>query len=373
MQRKIGTPTTRFPTAAALVALAAAVIIAGCSNAGAAGGGSDGSDEDAPGSPGGSTVFSAAGVTWTMRYVPGKSTFTENDDAGSATVNLDFLLGETEVTYELRRAVYDWAVNSTGSADGEGAYSFANPGREGHDGSEGAAPTSADQEPVTDVNWRDAMAWTNALTEWYNAQTGSALEPVYYSDSSFSAPIRSVTDSSSISYESGPGANDGSQDDPYVKADADGFRLPGINEWELAARFIEDTNADGDIMDPGEYYPGSYASGADARYDASSAASDVDGDGDQDTSSDVAWYGANSGSTTHPVSTKEANALGFHDMSGNVWEWNFDWISEGISRGLRGSSWSHQDFDLPVGYVETFGNPYDNDDTISFRIAKSSD
>ncbi|MBM4369734.1 MAG: formylglycine-generating enzyme family protein, partial [Deltaproteobacteria bacterium] len=78
---------------------------------------------------------------------------------------------------------------------------------------------------------------------------------------------------------------------------------------------------------------------------------------------DVAWYRGNSGSTTHPVGQKRANALGFHDMLGNVWEWcsdrysysEYDRCSSGVvdpkgpstkeARVLRGGSWGDDDRD----------------------------
>ena len=47
------------------------------------------------------------------------------------------------------------------------------------------------------------------------------------------------------------------------------------------------------------------------------------GDADADLGR-VAWYGANSGDTTHPVGQKTPNAWRVHDMHGNVEEWCAD-------------------------------------------------
>lgn len=98
------------------------------------------------------------------------------------------------------------------------------------------------------------------------------------------------------------------------------FRLPTEAKWEYAAR--------GGNRSRGYKYSGS------------------------DTISDVAWYHDNAGST-HPVGTKKANELGIHDMSGNVWEWCYDWYdcyysspqtapdgpSTGSGRVIRGGSY----------------------------------
>ncbi len=74
------------------------------------------------------------------------------------------------------------------------------------------------------------------------------------------------------------------------------FRLPTDAEWEFAAR-------GGNAGKENNY-----------RYSGSNNADDV------------AWHSGNSGNRPHEVGTKAPNQLGIYDMSGNAWEWVYDWL-----------------------------------------------
>ena len=101
----------------------------------------------------------------------------------------------------------------------------------------------------------------------------------------------------------------------------------------------------------------------------------------------VAWYGDNSGSKTHPVAQKQANALGLYDMSGNVWEWCSDWYSDsyykqspqndpqglnsGSSRVLRGGGWNAYDSVCRVAFRFRY-LPDDWNLYLGFRLVRSA-
>lgn len=300
------------------------------------------------------TVVSADGVSFTMAYIPGGCTFpTGTNNDGSATVTDGYWIGETEVTYELWHKVRTWARATGYTLD-------ANPGREGHDGTvtagAGADPTTAKDEPVTTINWREAMVWCNALTEWYNANSGIAtgLDCVYYTDSGCITPIRNADDTDSI------GSTPGDQDNPYVKVTANGFRLLTSNEWELAARYRNGTL----------WTYGDHASGDDsgACYNDGSI---LGGLGMSSVFGNYAVYTGNSGLSTAVVKSKGiggTNALGLYDMSGNVWEWCFD--LSGTTRVMRSGSFENTADTLQTGFRNT-STPYVEYFNVGLRVAKT--
>jgi formylglycine-generating enzyme required for sulfatase activity len=195
-----------------------------------------------------------------------------------------------------------------------------------------------DQYPVTEVSWYDAVKWANATSE------REGLTPCYYTDSSQSTVYR--TGSVNVAIEG-------------VRWTGCGYRLPTEAEWEKAAR--------GGLS--GQRYPWG---------------------NDIDCTKANYYNGSHScvGHTT-PVGSYPANGYGLYDMTGNVWQWVWDWYdssyyasspgsdprgpASGSARVERGGGWRATAYGGRVAFRDgTFGPPGHSSNTLDFRLVRKA-
>lgn len=134
----------------------------------------------------------------------------------------------------------------------------------------------ADDLPVQNVTFFDAMQFCNRLSELYN------LKPVYRDHGGWAGERMRII---------------------FADPEADGFRLPTEAEFEFAAR--------GGAKSKSTRFPG----GNDA--------------------TQIGWHRDNSQNRVQPVGQKQANELGLYDMSGNVLQWCYEAYSADAYRGVK--------------------------------------
>ena len=192
------------------------------------------------------------------------------------------------------------------------------------DGNELTGDDNVKNNPVNYISWYDALVYCNTRS------IKEGLTPCY--------SIDGKTDPKD--WGSVPTSRNDTWDAATCDFTADGYRLPTEAEWEWAAR------------GGGESY--TYAG--------------------SDNMDEVAWYTENTNDTgTRDVKTKKANGYGLYDMSGNVWEWCWDWYgsissdtegsgpASGSYRCQRGGSWSSGAGSAQVAF-RYYNNPYYRDE-----------
>ncbi|MFC1570001.1 formylglycine-generating enzyme family protein [bacterium] len=131
-----------------------------------------------------------------------------------------------------------------------------------------------------------------------------------------------------------------------------GWRLPTEAEWEFAAK--------GGVKSQGFIFSGS------------------------DSVDEVGWTHELSGNHPHPIGLLTPNELGIYDMTGNLWEWVWDWYDvysheaqvnpagpdSGKNHVFRGGSWLSSDLHSRNAYRGGSGIDYHGISHNGFRCVK---
>ncbi|MCL2442808.1 MAG: formylglycine-generating enzyme family protein, partial [Treponema sp.] len=207
----------------------------------------------------------------------------------------------------------------------------------GGSGREPAAGEVQGRRPVETVSWYEAIVFCNRLSIM------EGLTPAYIISGS-----TNPNDWGTV-----PTTWNATWNAVQIVSGSTGYRLPTEAQWEYAAK--------GGNGSPGNFtYSGS-------------------NDPDPDT---VAWYSTNSGSRTHEVGKKAPNSLGLYDMSGNVWEWCWDWwgnytsttktdptgAPSGTIRVLRGGS-RNNSAEYVRSVIRYYDVPYYRHSIYGFRVS----
>ena len=244
-----------------------------------------------------------------------------------------FRISQTQVTRQLYTAV----MNFSGS--GLTPVTF------------GAFSIPAGQENTNvvanHISWYDAVVFMNRLS------VISGLTPVFQLDGS--AADLNNNNSRPTNADTSWGNR------VTVNPNANGFRFPTDAEWEYAARGGQLNEYTRTLGSSGTHFNWS---------------------GSNDVMA-VAWHTTNSGNVVHPVRSLAPNQLGLYDMSGNVWEWCWDWWAghpagsatqdnptgpaTGSLRVVRGGSWNSTAANTRVA-LRLNHSPWYRYNLIGFRV-----